>query len=75
MDDQVEVNPYEVRNDTGKEIDYDKLIKLFGCEHIEPAMIEKFEKLTGKPAHHLLRRGIFFSHRDLAMVLDKYEKG
>ena len=26
------------------------------------------EKLTGKPAHHLLRRGIFFSHRYIVSV-------
>jgi len=32
-------------------------------------------KLTGKPAHPFLRRGIFFSHRDLNLVLDAYEQG
>ena len=26
-------------------------------------------------AHPFLRRGIFFAHRDLAEVLDAYEKG
>jgi tryptophanyl-tRNA synthetase len=31
--------------------------------------------LTKKKAHHYLRRGVFFSHRDLDIILDKYEKG
>lgn len=25
--------------------------------------------------HHFLKRGIFFSHRDLEAILDNYEKG
>merc|ERR1711902_102640 len=33
------------------------------------------ERVTGKPPHHFLRRGIFFSHRDLGFILDKVEKG
>ncbi len=38
-------------------------------------MISRIEKLTGRPANHLLRRGIFFSHRDLNVILDNVEKG
>jgi tryptophanyl-tRNA synthetase len=37
-------------------------------------MIARMETLTGKPAHHLLRRGIFFSHRELETILDCYEQ-
>jgi len=33
------------------------------------------ERLTGQKPHHLLRRGIFFSHRDLDWVLNNYENG
>lgn len=33
------------------------------------------ERLTGKPAHPFLKRGIFFAHRDLQEILDCYEKG
>lgn len=29
----------------------------------------------GKPLHHLLRRGIFVSHREFGVFLDKFEKG
>ena len=31
------------------------------------------ERLTGKPAHPWLRRGMFFSHRDMEEILDAYE--
>ena len=26
-------------------------------------LVDRFEKVTGKPAHRWLRRGLFFSHR------------
>jgi hypothetical protein len=35
----------------------------------------RVERLTGKPAHPFLKRGIFFAHRDLQEILDCYEKG
>jgi len=35
----------------------------------------RFERVTGKPAHPLLRRGVFYTHRDLTEILDCYEKG
>ena len=35
----------------------------------------RIERLTGKPAHPFLKRGIFFAHRDLHEILDLYEKG
>lgn len=33
------------------------------------------EKLIGEPVHPWLRRGLFFSHRDLEDVLDLFEQG
>jgi tryptophanyl-tRNA synthetase len=30
--------------------------------------------VTGREPHRFLRRGIVFSHRDLATILDKYER-
>jgi len=39
-----------------------------------PELIEKFERLTGEPAHRFIRRGMFFCHRDLDVCLDLYEK-
>lgn len=56
-------------------IDYDKLIEQFGTRRIGPELLDRFEKVTGQKAHRLLRRGAFFSHRDLTSILDKHEKG
>ena len=68
------VNPVDVETG-GEAIDYEKLIREFGTERISDELVARFEKITGKPAHHLLKRGIFFSHRDLGLVLDAYEAG
>jgi hypothetical protein len=46
-----------------------------GCDRIDDDIITRMEKLTGKRAHRFLRRGLFFSHRDLKTLLDRYEKG
>jgi len=56
-------------------IDYNRLVDKFGCQRIDEKLLQRFERLTGKPPHRLLRRGIVFSHRDLTLILDKYEKG
>ncbi|MEM3136839.1 MAG: tryptophan--tRNA ligase [Candidatus Nitrosotenuis sp.] len=64
------VTPWHVEG----EIDYDKLIKQFGTEKITSALLKRIEKITGE-VHFMLRRGIFFSHRDLNRILDDYEKG
>jgi len=52
-----------------------KLIEQFGSERISDKQIEKIERLTGKKAHHFLRRGIFFSQRDLNFILSQKENG
>ncbi|KAK0198790.1 hypothetical protein F5146DRAFT_1020985 [Armillaria mellea] len=77
--DQV-VTPWDVQGSVssdGKQqaIDYDKLIVQFGTRKIDEAMLQRFEKLTGKKPHVLLRRGLFFSHRDFDKLLDRYEQG
>jgi tryptophanyl-tRNA synthetase len=63
------VTPWEV---TG-EIDYDKVIKDFGVERISPELMDRLEKHAGH-LHMLLRRGLFFAHRDLGWILKEYEK-
>lgn len=68
----VVVTPWEVKGEG--EIDYNKLIKDFGTSRIDDALLERIKKHTGE-LHHFLRRGLFFSHRDLDWVLDEYEKG
>ena len=39
------------------------------------ALLERFERLTGHKPHRWLRRGLFFSHRDFDLILNKYEHG
>eukprot|EP01022_Parablepharisma_sp_SALTPOND_P033063 TRINITY_DN88123_c1_g1_i1.p1 TRINITY_DN88123_c1_g1~~TRINITY_DN88123_c1_g1_i1.p1 ORF type:complete len:507 (+),score=56.27 TRINITY_DN88123_c1_g1_i1:1657-3177(+) len=66
------VDPFRIVAASDKGVDYDKLIKKFGCSKITPELLEKFEKITGHRPHRFLRRGIFFSHRDLDKILDHY---
>uniref|UniRef100_A0A161XUP0 tryptophan--tRNA ligase n=1 Tax=Daucus carota subsp. sativus TaxID=79200 RepID=A0A161XUP0_DAUCS len=68
------VNPWEVASSRGK-IDYDKLIDKFGCQRLDKSLIDRVERLTGRPPHVFLRRSVFFAHRDLNDILDAYEKG
>jgi tryptophanyl-tRNA synthetase len=70
MNEKMIVTPWEV---VGK-IDYEKLIQKFGTKRIDTSLLEKIKKHTGE-LHYFLRRGIFFSHRDLDWVLNEYEKG
>ncbi|KAK7068784.1 Tryptophan--tRNA ligase, cytoplasmic [Halocaridina rubra] len=69
------VDPWNVQAASNKGIDYDKLIDRFGSSRIDEALLERFEKLTGQKPHHFLRRGIFFSHRDMHRVLNLVEAG
>jgi hypothetical protein len=74
LDVEQTVTPWDVKAGE-KGIDYSKLIEKFGSSPITPELIARVEKLTGRPAHPWLRRGLFFSHRDLDILLDNYEKG
>ena len=47
----------------------------FGCSTVGAELVARIEQLTGKKAHPLLRRGVFYAHRDLKEILDAYEKG
>ncbi|KAL5103455.1 Tryptophan--tRNA ligase cytoplasmic [Taenia crassiceps] len=69
------VTPWDVKAVSDSGVDYGKLVERFGCSKIEPALLERFERATGKPPHHLLRRGVFFAHRDLEQILTMYESG
>ncbi|CAG9834336.1 unnamed protein product [Diabrotica balteata] len=73
-DDDV-VDPWTVTSTKDTGVDYDKLIKRFGCSKIDQELLDRFERVTGKKVHHLLRRGIFFSHRDMHLILTNYEAG
>lgn len=69
------VTPWVVKSEGEKGIDYDKLIERFGSSKIDDVLLERFEKVTGQKCHHFLRRGIFFSHRDMHTILNLYEEG
>ncbi|XP_053397568.1 tryptophan--tRNA ligase, cytoplasmic-like isoform X2 [Mercenaria mercenaria] len=68
------VDPWHVASKSATGIDYDKLITKFGSQKIDDNLITKIENLTGKRAHHLLRRGVFFSMRDMHGILTLYEQ-
>ncbi|XP_026472018.1 tryptophan--tRNA ligase, cytoplasmic-like [Ctenocephalides felis] len=69
------VTPWSVSSASETGVDYDKLIKRFGSSKIDQDVITLMEKIIGRPVHHLIRRGIFFSHRDLKTLLEKREQG
>lgn len=69
------VDPWNVASNSDTGIDYEKLIKRFGSSRIDDELIARIEKISGKPAHHLIRRGIFFSHRELSTILTLKEQG
>ncbi|MGQ4914000.1 MAG: tryptophan--tRNA ligase [Candidatus Asgardarchaeia archaeon] len=52
-----------------KSTDYQKLIKEFGVTHLSK-IIHLF-----KEPHYLIRRGIFFAHRDLDKILEMHREG
>jgi len=64
------VTPWEVKG----EIDYDRLMERFGTEPITPELLERIREHTGR-LHYMLRRGVFYSHRDLDAILDHHKRG
>lgn len=69
MADDFKVTPWEVTGD----IDYDLLAERFGTSAIDDKLLTRLKKYG--PLHPMLRRGIFYSHRDMNFILDQYEKG
>ena len=62
------VTPWEVSGD----VDYKKLIKEFGVSKLDDKILTRIKKHTGK-LHPMLKRGVFFAHRDLEFALKNYE--
>src|SRR3989344_1325636 len=60
------VTPWEVSGD----VDYHKLVKQFGTTLIDEKTRKRFQKM-----HPLLRRGIYFSHRDFDKWLNAHDSG
>lgn len=64
------VTPWHVEGD----IDYDRLVSKFGTERISQELRDRITRIAGED-HFMIRRGIFFSHRDMNRILDGYESG
>lgn len=64
------VTPWEVEG----AVNYDRLVQEFGTELISEDLMKRLEATAGG-SNHMLRRRIFFSHRDLDRVLDDHEQG
>ena len=64
------VTPWHVEG----EIDYNRLVKKFGTTKISPELSSRIRAAAGED-HFMLRRGVFFSHRDMDRILDDYNKG
>ncbi|TKA71856.1 hypothetical protein B0A55_09825 [Friedmanniomyces simplex] len=76
---QQQIDPYNVAGEVDeqgniKAIDYDRLIQEFGVQPLSEEHLRRFETVTGKKAHRLMRRKLFFSHRDFDKILDAYEQ-
>lgn len=69
MPEEFTVTPYQVSG----EIDYDVLVERFGTKKIDDSMLKRLSKYG--PLHTMLRRGIFYSQRDLEWLLDQYDRG
>ena len=70
VDKKFVVTPWEVSG----VVDYDRLIREFGTQPITGSLPKRLDSMLGDSAY-LVRRQVFFSHRDLNPVLDDYEKG
>jgi tryptophanyl-tRNA synthetase len=69
-DEEMIVTPWEVSG----EIDYSKLMEQFGTHPLTDSLLNRLKKYSGE-LHIQLRRGVFFSHRDLDWLLDKHDAG
>ncbi|MEM3670410.1 MAG: tryptophan--tRNA ligase [Thermoprotei archaeon] len=64
------VTPWEVK---GK-VDYDRIVREFGTQRLTAELKKRLTDLAGD-LHVLIRRNVFFSHRDLDLVLNDYAHG
>ncbi|HTP56168.1 MAG TPA: tryptophan--tRNA ligase [Thermoplasmata archaeon] len=65
------VTPYEVKG----RIDYAKLREQFGTQELSAALLARIRERAGGELHPLLARGVYYSHRDLGTLLDRYAAG
>lgn len=65
MEKEFKVTPWDVSGD----VDYERLVKEFGTSLINETLRKKLSK-----THPLLRRGLYFSHRDFDKWISAHEK-
>ncbi len=65
------VTPYEVKG----RIDYARLREEFGTQELTDDLKARLRRAAGGALHPLIDRGIYYSHRDLGWLLDRYEHG
>ena len=59
---------------TGK-VDYEKLCDQFGCDLLTNDMIVTMDRLTGKRVHPMIRRKLYYAHRDFDKILKCHAAG
>lgn len=69
---QTLVTPWTVESEG--EINYMQLIEKFGTEPMSIDLIDDFRRVTGHEPHPWLKRGVFFSHRDIGSFLRAFEQ-
>ncbi len=70
MEEPVQVGPWAAE----AFVDYERLLKIFGAKPLTDAEVSHLERLAGG-SHLMLRRRVFYSHRDLDVFLSMYEAG
>ena len=68
--DEFVLTPWESRG----RIDYQRLVKMFGLCVIDDTIKERLRQAAAAD-HFMVRRGIFFAHRDLDMILESHRNG
>ena len=71
LDKNYNVGAYSVEGS----VDYEDLVKNFGVLPISKELEDRLSAAAGGDLHFMIRRGIYFAHRDLPWLLDQYEKG
>jgi tryptophanyl-tRNA synthetase len=74
------IDPWDVQaaidaDGTVLEFDYPAISQKWATKLIDDLLLERFERVTGHRPHRWLQRKLFFSHRDLELILDTYERG
>ena len=69
------VTPWTANTGSDGQFNYKELQENWGLKPIDEDLIVRIEKISGKPRHLFLKRGIFFAHQDLDKVLNYIEQG